>query len=466
MGKYLTVILIIINLYSAWGQDNIILSLKNIPQSKSINPAFISEKKIYFSIPMLGSVNFNVINDGFSWNDIITKKIEENKKKLIIDVEKVADKLRKENLLNINSNIQLFSCGLRKDNHFFSFQFNTRANISVKYPKTITDLRYGNWDVEKKTPINHSISNINSKGLVFSELAFGYARRINEKLDLGVNFKYIIGHESFKTERFVAKINTNEDISIDLDVDAKILSSLPLDIVHDDNGYIDEVSFDNKAKLFRNMMKNNGFAFDFGFFYKPFSKVNIAVSVNDLGKIFWNGNTKKFEVDNVYKYYGADVSEYISGEKKSDNIFQDVFDDIKDSFKLTDKDVNYSTKLNSKINFLTEYKFHDKFSFVYYLSHHFLDNYSITENNFNVTFSQKNISFLLNYGLKSKLGNYLGAGINLNFKNIQFYAASSTLNAIWSPGKVKAVNMQLGINYFINIKKKNDKEGLKSMRGW
>lgn len=440
--------LLITTAVSTSAQDQVLTFMRGVPQSKNINPAFAPKKGGYVSMPIIGSLQIGAGNSGFAWSDVVRKGTGAQADSLIIDLDRLSSRIGKENIFNVNSHIHLFGVGINTKAGFFSLDVNTRITGNVLYPGSILDLRYGNWNYEQQKPISHSLSDIFASSQLYSEIGLGYARQLTQTLRLGATLKYLVGHAGFRTEKMNIGVETTAMHQMKVNVDASILSSLPLRITRDRDGYVDGIEIDDNVKLSQLAVGNNrGWGFDLGMVWEPTEKLILGASVTDIGYIRWNEMTNRFSANSSFLFKGMDAGPEIAGSDTDRDYWEEITDSIQNTFNVSDNNVKYKTGLHGSVNLIADLKVKKWLSIGAVSRHYMIDGTWLP--NFQTSaglHAGKVLSAVVTYGITRNHFSGIGAGLMLKGGPIQFYVASDNIEAIWMPQNAKYANVRTGIN--------------------
>ncbi|MCG8579432.1 MAG: DUF5723 family protein [Bacteroidales bacterium] len=452
---YIAIILLGLSVI-ARAQDNAFMLLKGVPQTTQINPAFRPVSGGYFSLPALGSVKINGSNTGFSWSDIIRSGTGSQADSLVIDLDNLSDNLQDNNLLASEASVQIIGLGFRVKKAFITFDINHRMKAKVKYPKSLLDLRYGNYNYDQDVPISHSLSDLFINTMDYHEVALGISHPITEKLTFGARIKYLIGVANAESEKFNVGIETFNDGTMLMTSDAAIRTSYPLVVELDEEGYIDDISTDDDADAADILMGDNrGFGFDAGLTYQLNEKFTFGAAVNDIGFINWKSNTNRFYSNGTFEYNGIDISQTITGDDDDVDYLEDLTDDFEDSFKFSSEESSYKTNIMGSFNITAQYQPKQWLDLGAIYKSYFVDGDMVPETTFAVGLTPGSaLSTVFTYSLMKNAPANFGTGIAVKLGALQIYAATDNINSLVTPDKAKYVNARLGINFVFNGRKK------------
>ena len=173
-------------------------------------------------------------------------------------------------------------------------------------------------------------------------------------LSVGVRIKRLSGVEAIRTNNHKIDLTTSDDIyQLTVDSDFELSSSRAFDYTDIENFSLDVENFS-----FDNFMKNNGgWAFDIGASIELMDKLELSLSLVDIGGMDWDVDPKTYTSNKIQTFDGIDVSEYIT----SDDEFV-ILDSIEALLDLEETNEIFSTTLPSKIYLGAKFKVSDLWS--------------------------------------------------------------------------------------------------------
>ena len=314
------------------------LGLQLLPramQRQQINPAFMNEKKISFSLP---SFNVNAAHSGFALADLI--RPIPGSDSLEIAVPYVLAKMKDQNHARLNGQVDIFNFSLRLLNLQLSLSASSRFDAYVNYPKALPSLiwngnaHYLDQDLELGPDFQFS---------AWQEIALGGAFSLGNKLQLGARLKYLIGIADLSVGSHQATFTTYSDY-----YQLRLLADYQLNASMFDLGSISDVTdlSDLEPSLdFRPVSGNQGFAIDLGAQFKPTEKLALAASITDLGAIFWTDKVKNYDAGGIIRFDGVDLSPLVTGDSMN---WDAVLDTMVESLEITETQNRYKTGLPTK----------------------------------------------------------------------------------------------------------------------
>jgi hypothetical protein len=381
------------------------------------------------------STAYVTVNTGkLSFDNAFTRGADDS---LRFNPEQLANELDESNRIEVNGNTLLFQLGIRAKKNYFSLSLNERVDGGIVYPRTLIQfLGTGTGDEPGKV---FAFENLGVQAHWYHELAFGYGRQISDRLSIGVRAKALSG---------IAGINI-DDVSgaFISDIDSLYIYTSPINIYTAgaslfENGGGDDIF--SRATAFNNI----GYAFDFGFNYEVINNLVISASINDLGAINWENDTKLYKINEVsYSFKGENFLDVVDG-----NTNFDAFSEIPDSLEVlyepeTIENVSYRTPLTTKFYAGANYNLGEMHSFGALL---YGDVFKGTFNpgfglSYNLTLGHI-WSIGVNASYRNKSFENFGVGTALTLGPIQIYALSENLMAFSQISEANYVDARVGLN--------------------
>lgn len=300
-----------------------------------LNPG-LQPTKGYFNMPIIGSFNMSASSNVLGTSDIIDLM---NSGSDLYSNDKLFNRLKADNRLNVNLNTDILSFGWYKGKGFWSVNVGLRADFGAALAKDMFSMMrtMNGFALEDVAGTNqsYSLSNQTLNMKAYAEIGLGYSRRITEKLTVGGRVKVLLGLAR-------AEMNINQ-FDLNLDVpnlrnyqdDASRGELSPSDwygkgysyaaegnvittlkgggMTFDNNGMID--NFDLDAGDLG--IAGSGFGIDLGASYKVWDNLTVSASILDLGFLKWKesettvatvsgGDEVTINSENYDRYIGGD----------------------------------------------------------------------------------------------------------------------------------------------------------------
>jgi len=443
--------------------------LRNNFYSQMYNPSYMrTDKAIEFSVAGLGGFSF--INQGsFKISDLITTPNGSP----VIDIDNFYKNIDENNFIRQDVAVPMAFVSIPVKEGVYSLYYKENFNSVLKFKEDLIGfLANGNIDPEYKN-FNTNAIKILTTG--YREFAFGYARKLNRKLDGGIHAKLLFGAALFDADNWNYGIETAEDASIiNFISDGYGRMMLPISFTLRPDSTIRSVEAEKVFSKYMRAYQNSGFAIDLGINYSINKKSSFSAAVRDLGAIWYNHNANYLKQNDKYGYIGFDmVSEVRWPEEAGYENPNVLIDYLKDSIRNVWQPVVYesgfSTPLATKTVFHYQYRFSDKQSFG------ITNQSAFQKNNFqniltvSALQSWPNLSVFENLNLHGASDVSVGGGIQYEGDFFQAFFATDNLIAFYHPANNKTFSVTAGICILLNHKRaidiENDKKGMKKRKG-
>lgn len=272
-----------------------------------LNPG-LQPTKGYFNVPVIGSFNMSASSNVLGTSDIIDIL---NSGSDLYSNDKLFDRLKTDNRLNVNLNTDILSFGWYRGKGFWSVNAGLRADVGVALAKDMFSMMrtMNGFSLENIAGTNQSynMSNQTLNMKMYAELGLGYSRQITEKLTVGARIKILLGLA--RAEMNVNRFDLNLDVPnlnypsysdyasrgelspsdwygahYDYVADGNVITTLKGGgMTFDQNGKID--NFDLEAGDLG--VAGSGFGIDLGASYKVWDNLTVSASLLDLGFLKW-----------------------------------------------------------------------------------------------------------------------------------------------------------------------------------
>ncbi len=307
---------VIINILPARAQNNTLYFMHPVPQSIHTNPALFYQCRTYIELPVISSIQYSYSNSGFSYHDAIHYGTGSRSDSLIIDLESLDGKMKKNNYVRSDAAVNLAGAGFQLDDYYLHFNISNFTESRAGIPGDMLAMRDGNWDIESGQPRDLDLSGMGIKATNYFQIAAGVSTEILDGLYAGVTLKYLRGSASITSPRTDLYLLTEGDpIQLEAQTNYKIRSSFPMEVAYDPQGYVNSVNLSNSFdNIFRDfiMANNHGAGIDLGVIYQYDDRLTLAASLIDLGFIRWKSNVNRFEANGSITFSGFDLRNYAS----------------------------------------------------------------------------------------------------------------------------------------------------------
>lgn len=300
-----------------------------------LNPG-LQPTKGYFNMPIVGSFNMSASSNVLGTSDIIDLMDSGSD---LYSNDKLFDRLKADNRLNVNLNTDILSFGWYRGKGFWSVNVGLRADFGAALAKDMFSMMrtMNGFALEDVAGTNqsYSLSNQTLNMKAYAEIGLGYSRRITEKLTVGGRVKVLLGLAR-------AEMNINQfDLNLDVPnlrnyqddasrgelspsdwygkgysyaADGNVITTLKGGgMTFDNDGMIDDFDLDAGDLG----IAGSGFGIDLGASYKVWDNLTVSASILDLGFLKWKesettvatvsgGDEVTINSENYDRYIGGD----------------------------------------------------------------------------------------------------------------------------------------------------------------
>lgn len=272
-----------------------------------LNPG-LQPTKGYFNMPIIGSFNMSASSNVLGTSDIIDLMDSGSD---LYSNDKLFDRLKADNRLNVNLNTDILSFGWYRGKGFWSVNVGLRADFGAALAKDMFSMMrtMNGFALEDVVGTNqsYSLSNQTLNMKAYAEVGLGYSCRITEKLTVGGRVKVLLGLA--RAEMNINQFDLNLDVPnpqytnyadyesrgelspsdwygahYDYSANGNVITTLKGGgMTFDNNGMID--NFDLDAGDLG--IAGSGFGIDLGASYKVWDNLTVSASILDLGFLKW-----------------------------------------------------------------------------------------------------------------------------------------------------------------------------------
>ena len=347
--------------------------------SSDFNPAFLTNQHQYtFSIFPLAGMSIGY-NDQYVVNKMLKNFLVGSKAPL--DTNVLFNSLVKRDLFSQRFESTLLNFGYNSTFGSFSFRIKDveqlMLNLNGNFSNFLVNPAYNTLIINQPQlfPVNM---------VHYREYSIGFAKEIiRNKLYVGVRTKLYFGKASLSSEIQGELVKENNIFYLRTSGSMKL--SAPVNIVLDDSGILQPFVLDNNFSPVNYIFnsKNVGTGIDFGIIYKFNPRMELSVSIVDLGKINWKDNSNEIFFNGEYEF----PQEYTVGSNansltKSPN-FANAAVNYYSLFKVNYNKTVYSTPLPTNFYFGLQYLLTPKLNIG--LVDRYISMKGLTQSSFSVT---------------------------------------------------------------------------------
>jgi len=411
----------------------------SLPQANQVNASFFPNYKFTLGLPVISSSYVSANGGQFSFNRAFSGKGDS----LQFNPQQLAGYLEKNNRIETSASVQLLSLGLKLKKNYFSISLNERVEAGITYPKSLIEIiGTGSEDFLGRLV---AFDKLGMRAMAYHELSFGYGREITDKLTVGVKAKFLWGIANVEFENLSAALLTSTD-SIAIYSSAFQINTSGLELI------------EGGDKIFQTAtaFNNPGFVIDLGASYWLNKNLRLSLSVNDLGSINWQDDTRQFSFKEVkYSVTQTEILTIISEGRDAD-LFNQELDSL---FQLYQPDtidgLTYKSQLSPSIYAGGSYHLgkHHTFGLMFY------------GDVFKGTFKPAlGFSYNLQLGdiwtigvnasIRNNTFNNFGVGTTITLGPVQIFALTENVAAFANYSDARFIDARVGINFvFGNLDK-------------
>ncbi len=425
--------------------------LKNNFHAQLLNPSFMrTDDAIVISIA--GMAGATVGNSGnFELSDILAKNSTGD---LSLNFKQFYDAGNLQSSLTNWSSIPIVYVEVPTLNGRLSFYYNEKVQSSLDF-----SLNESYFESKNNPELNFRSFNtddINYSGLGYKEFAVGYSQDINKKISLGIRGKILFGAALTEVEDWgfgVYENNNGDGFELKHQGTGKI--SLPVTINLDMKKRVNYMNSDNIFGTYLGSFQNPGLGFDLGATIYLSAKSQLAVSVTDLGGIWFRHNTMRINQDTSFVFSETESYEYINTE--TGVAYIDPYDMIlktKDTEPYLYRPVIDTTSFVQPL--IPKTSIHYQYNISEKLMVGITEQAAFFKNSFlniaTISSLQKagGFSIFQNVNLYGKSTLTFGGGVQWEGQFLQLFAATDNLLAVGHPTRNESFSMSFGIYLLLN----------------
>ncbi|MEZ5071543.1 MAG: DUF5723 family protein [Bacteroidales bacterium] len=420
------------------------------PQTIRMNPAFHPEgSRLIFSPSFFGYFE----NSSLTVNDMLTTKEVNGVSDVYWDFETIDRQLRDRNYVRFGAGATPLYLGLRAGPAWYLNLAVSLTNTSYfQFPGTISQIRYGNADLENDRPRTIDLNGYGLHELSYASYRLGAVFEPSPAWKIGVHVNVLMGLSAIETQHFEASIETSEDFTtslletdIAMNVSGTLFESDKLTRVFRPVLAFDEFVLGKNAASFQ----NTGLGMDLGIVWDPGRTWSWYASVLDLGSIHWRLDPQRLVSKGEYQFEGIQFSPYTLVEE--DFSFSEYLKQYADTVLATvipdAVSEDFRTSLYPKAYLGTSYRLSDALHFhvLFHATKYKED--VLTEATISATWRPwvpLSLTGSLSY---SNFWLYnLGLALRLETDRIQYFLASDAVNAFLDKRNSRGVNFAFGMN--------------------
>lgn len=448
---FLVFFLLLINDNQLIAQPNTFYFMKGLPQTKEMNPARAGVKNgFYISMPLVSSLDIGINSNNWNFNDLIHKGTGLQKDSMVYDLGNLISKFGKSNFLFESTAWTLLDFGWKKKNKAYSFSLSEHLLVEPFLSKDIASLIfYGN---EKYIGSTYTSGDFGLTAMHYRQFAFNFSKDLNSKFTIGGTGKILFGMSGAQTSglHIITDIPQSGE-RINLTAGGNIRMSAPVIISQNpDNDYNFDTQGDFSPLKYLLNFNNPGFALDLGVTARITKRLDLSLSLIDIGMISWHDHVSAFTGQGSFPYQGINLNDPTQRPPTTKYItplVHQLRDSIVAAFPLDLSTSKFNSLLPFKLYFGAEYRLSGKFTLGGLARVRMFNSMFHTSGTASLNMTvRRNLSLTAAYSIfESTYGN-LGAGILLRAGFFQIYGATDNLVAAFYPLSAANINIRLGVN--------------------
>jgi outer membrane protein OmpA-like peptidoglycan-associated protein len=456
-------------------QVNTMYFMDNVPYRNYLNPALQPYSNFYLGFPVIGFSQFGFGNNSLTLKDFAYKDANGNPILFLNpngSVDNFYNALNAVTSLKADVQLNLLTFGFRTGRAYWNFSITEKEDAQVGFPKDFMKLLlYGTPDQTNNT---YDLKNLGFDMSVYTEIGLGYARKINDKWDVGAKLKFLAGS---------ANINTSiQNLDLQAGIDqwsvkgqGSMNVSIPGNLTIGNN--FSSFSYNPPTGPADFIQPSGmGAGIDIGLTFKPIKQLTVSAALIDLGFINWNSNTHNIGFNTDYTFTGLGTitaNTNIDPQVLSDSILNA----LKNSAVTTNTTNAYTTYTSPKLNVGIEYGFFDNRLTLGLLSRTIKHN-SVYDEELTASINGKPIDWFdlsASYSIFNGRMSNIGVGLGLRSGILHWFLAAdyvplhygsidlgngSPIPTAYVPYNTKGVNVAFGISFVFGNRKDADKDGV------
>ena len=476
LSGILFIILILIRLPVASGQNNTLYLMHSIPQANQLNPAIMHPCRIYVSLPVISSLRENIRNTGFGFHDVYYSGNEPGE--YFMDLDKLDSKLRRMNYSLANTDIDLFGIGFPHNEWYVTIGVSSHMASQGSYPHDIVNFADRYWDSGTGIPDPVQIHNLELNSSAWNSIGLSASKEVRNGLRVGIRVKYLNGMANVTTPKSSIKMNsTGDPPDLQASVNYQVKTSLPLSLVISPDGILESISFEPALhNITGNYLftPNHGAAIDAGLIYDLDEATQITASFTDLGFIRWKKDLNQFSINETFVFSATDLDQFINAPGQID-LANALYDTVRNSIHISEINSYFtSTPINLYGGITRQVIPNVKAGAMTWIeinSGHVRPSLTLSLN-----FTPfKAFAATVSYTLMNNKYNQIGTGLAVGNRGAQFYIITDNIvvryvkdsgSSLRWPYNARMLSLRFGMNLFFGCDQKNMGNGNKHRPGY
>lgn len=428
---------------TAWAyaqQESTLGTMRSLPQHTYNNPAFIPQQKLYIGLPGISSFAGSASSNSFTYKQLQASGLLDSLSATGLNAIKAH--LKDENNIFAGAQTDLFSIGFRANPRLYlRYRASAYLNQRTILPRSLVLLADENFILRPQS----IVLNPSLDAMAYLENSLGASYLVNSKFTIGANLKRMNGLASIATKELEVQLASNPDDQY-LHVEGQMLVLISGEkyfeelagIGFSEGGASSQSGEITVQSVRQDIAKNGGWAVDFGATYQLTPKLQLGLSVLDLGYIKWGNNAREYRVDQAE----------FTLESLEDSNEEAVIDSLQKHFMPKDKDIaSFRTKLPMRTFLTASYEIARNFAATGIFFTHLQDGLLVP--GFTAALHKdfgRRLGTSISYTATNGSYNNLGAGLSFRLSPFQLYVVTDNILSAINYENAQHVNVRAGLN--------------------
>ena len=331
-----------------------------------MNPAKDYDRNIYFSIPLMGNMNFSTCGNT-SLTDFLYKNPSGSGLVTAlhpsISADEALSKFSSNNKLLGDMRYDIASVGFHTKQAYHTITLGMRANFGVNIPYELIEVakRLENRD--------YDFGNLGMTATSWLEIGYGHSRNITDAIRVGGKLKFLIGAGYARLKANDMSLNLENpgewtataDATAEIGIKGFAWGETETKEYKSRPGTYEQINFDN-ADIDGSGVNGFGASLDLGAEWDlgkqgVLDGLKVGIAVLDFGFIKWNNVALAHNKGEEFRFHFDELKVKHSEGTKLGDQFDDVSDRLSDLISLQDGGTTSRTKmLGATLNISAEYK--------------------------------------------------------------------------------------------------------------
>ncbi len=413
--------------FEASAQFDLQLPLQYGAQQLWSNPAMLQDHHVTVMLPSVGG--------GFQTPIAVHDAGEVQAGKLVIDPDQLINRLAvRGNTQRFAANVETLGFNYRKGGWQAGFSHAARIAGRLDIPRGLIQLAaYGNAPyVGQELQVAPSVHTY-----AYQEFAVHGAYTFHDVFTVGGRVKYLNGTGALSTTSANASVYTDADYYETTITSNVILNSAGMPVSFSDSG----IHIGDPTGL---MGAGSGLGVDLGLVYQSGDKLQLGLSVRDMGSINWKGDAMQHRSNGTYTFSGYQGNVFEDGEAFEFDA-AGTLDSVVGAMQFVSTAATFRTSLPTTVQATARYRLSPKTTLNGTL---YSANAGVWQTGFGVGIGQQ-VGKVLHIGALTGLrkgGAYVGGNLLIDLWGPQLYVACDNLLTVFNLNEANDAYVRAGIN--------------------